>query len=210
MRLLRHIWTHEQKEFLREHYLSNSQRDLLVLFNHHFGLNVGLNQLKACLTNHNIKSGRTGQFEKGITPVNKGTKGLYNVGGNRTSFKKGDKPKNYKPVGTERIDRDGYVLMKVSDTGAWHERWRHKHKVIWEAVNGPIPKGHCLIFLDRNKLNIRLENLQLITQAQLARMNQNKLFQQDPELTKTGVVIANIYTKMGALNRKEKKDVMNK
>ncbi|WP_342557323.1 HNH endonuclease signature motif containing protein [Lysinibacillus sp. FSL P4-0201] len=174
------------------------------MLNQEFQLNINMNQLKACLTNHNIKSGRTGQFEKGSTPVNKGTKGLYNVGGNRTSFKKGDTPKNYKPVGTERIDRDGYVLIKVSDSGTWHERWRHKHKVVWEKANGPIPKGHVLIFLDQNKLNISLENLQLITRAQLARMNQNKLFHLDPELTKTGVVIANIYTKMGALNRKEK------
>ncbi|MFJ8100389.1 HNH endonuclease signature motif containing protein [Lysinibacillus sp. NPDC096212] len=202
MRLLRHTWTHEQKEFLREHYPSNSQNDLLVLFNQHFQLNINLRQLTACLKNHNITSGRTGYFEKGSSPANKGKKFPGQI--NKTSFKKGNKPKNYKPVGTERIDRDGYVLIKVSDTGAWHHRWRHKHKVIWEKVNGPIPKGHVLIFLDRNKLNISIENLQLITQAQLARMNQNKLFQQDPELTKTGLIIADIYGKMGALKRKEK------
>lgn len=202
MRLLRHTWTHEQKEFLREHYPSNSQRDLLVLFNQHFQLDINLKQLKSCLTNHNITSGRTGYFEIGSTPANKGKKFPGQI--NKTSFKKGNTPKNYKPVGTERIDRDGYVLIKVSDSGTWHERWRHKHKVVWEKASGPIPKGHVLIFLDQNKLNISLENLQLITRAQLARMNQNKLFQQDPELTKTGVVIANIYTKMGALNRKEK------
>lgn len=202
MSLLRHTWTDEQKEFLRKYYPSNSQRDLLVLFNQHFQLNINMNQLKACLKNHTITSGRTGYFEKGCSPANKGKKFPGQV--NKTSFKKGDKPKNYKPVGYERVDRDGYVLIKVSDTGAWHERWQHKHKVVWEKANGPIPKGHVLIFLDRNKQNITLENLQLITQAQLARMNQNKLFQRDPELTKTGVVIANIYTKIGALNRKGK------
>ncbi|WP_243432624.1 HNH endonuclease signature motif containing protein [Lysinibacillus sphaericus] len=202
MSLLRHTWTDEQKEFLRKYYPSNSQRDLLVLFNQHFQLNINMNQLKACLTNHTITSGRTGYFEKGCSPVNKGKK--FPGQTNRTSFQKGDTPKNYKPVGTERIDRDGYVLIKVSDSGTWHERWRHKHKVVWEKANGPIPKGHVLIFLDQNKLNISLENLQLITRAQLARMNQYKLFHLNPELTKTGVVIANIYTKMGALNRKEK------
>ncbi|KYG92375.1 hypothetical protein A0U40_05385 [[Bacillus] sp. KCTC 13219] len=198
---MKHSWTAEQKDFLRKHYPTHSQRELLVLFNRHFGFNVGLNQLKACLKNHNILSGRTGCFEKGSTPVNKGTKGLYNVGGNRTSFKKGDRPKNYKPVGFERVDRDGYVLIKVSDTGAWHERWRHKHKVVWEAVNGPIPKGHVLIFLDRNKQNISLENLQMITNSELARMNQKKLFYSDPEATKTGVTIAKIYSKIGERKR---------
>ncbi len=178
------------------------KKNLLLIFNQHFKLNINLKQLKACLKNHTITSGRTGQFEKGNSPANKGKKFPGQI--NKTSFKKGDKPKNYKPVGTERIDRDGYLLVKVSDTGAWHERWRHKHKVIWEKENGPIPTGHVLIFLDRNKQNITLDNLQLITQAQLARMNQNKLFQKDPELTKTGLIIADIYGKMGALKRKEK------
>jgi len=202
MSLLRHTWTHEQKVFLRDHYPSSSQRDLLVLFNQQFQLNINLRQLKACLKNHNITCGRTGYFKKGSTPVNKGKKFPGQI--NKTSFKKGDKPKNYKPVGHERVDRDGYVLIKVSDTGAWHERWRHKHKVVWEKANGPIPKGHVLIFLDQNKLNISIENLQLITQAQLARMNQNKLFNRDPELTKSGLIIAEIYGKVGALKRKEK------
>lgn len=200
-----HSWTEEQKEFLRTQYPSHSRKELLDLFNRHFNVNVQMNQLKACLKNHGIKSGRTGCFEKGHQPFNKGLKGVT-FGGVETQFKKGQRPKNYKPVGSERVDRDGYVLMKVSDTGEWHQRWRHKHKVVWEEANGPIPKGHVLIFLDRDKQNITLENLQLITQAQLARMNQNKLFQKDPELTKAAVIIASIYTKMGALNRKEKSE----
>lgn len=198
-----HSWTTEQKEFLRQHYPSYSQRELQQLFNQHFSLNVQLSQLRACLKNHNITSGRTGCFNKGHAPWNKDLKGVV-TGGVQTQFKKGQRPKNYKPVGYERIDRDGYVLVKVSDTGEWHQRWRHKHKVVWEAANGPIPKGHVLIFLDRNKLNVTLDNLQLITQSLLARMNQNKLFYPDPELTKTGVAIANIYSKIGERNREEK------
>lgn len=83
---MRHTWTHEQKEFLRKHYPSNSQRDSLFLFNQEFQLNINMNQLKACLTNHNITSGRTGYFEKGSSPVNKGKK--FPGQTNRTSFQK--------------------------------------------------------------------------------------------------------------------------
>lgn len=187
-----HFWTKEETEFLRVHYPLYSRRQLLDLFNQHFNLNIQIGQLRSCLKNHKITSGRTGRFEKGKVPLNKGLNGVT-TGGIATQFKKGHRPKNYKPVGTERVDRDGYVLIKVSDTGAWHERWRHKHKVIWEEVNGPIPKGHCLLFLDRNKQNISLDNLQLITQSQLARLNQNKLLSDNPELTKTGLIIADIY-----------------
>lgn len=199
---MKHTWTTEQKDFLRKYYPVYIQPDLLKLFNRHFDLNVSWSQLKNCLKKNEIKSGRTGRFEKGSIPVNKGTKGLTTA--NKTSFKKGQRPKNYKPVGYERIDRDGYVLVKVSDTGEWHQRWRHKHKVIWEAAHGPIPKGHALIFLDRDKLNVSLDNLQLITQSLLARMNQNKLFYSDPELTKIGVTIASIYSKIGERNRRTK------
>jgi len=198
-----HWWSKEELEYLREHYVSHSKKQLLEMFNTHFNLAISMGQLTGALSRYQILSGRTGCFKKGHVPANKGLKGVT-TGGIETQFKKGHQPKNYKPVGTERVDRDGYVLIKVSDKGAWHERWRHKHKVIWEEGNGPIPKGSVLIFLDRDKQNITLENLQLITQAQLARMNQNKLFYQNPELTKTGVVIANIYAKMGALNRKGK------
>ena len=201
MRFLRHTWTNEQKEFLRNYYPSNSQSDLLVLFNQKFELNINLRQLKACLKNHNITSGRTGYFEKGCTPVNKGKKFPGQI--NKTSFKKGDKARNYKPVGTERIDRDGYVLVKVSDTGAWHERWRHKHKVVWEKEKGPIPKGHCLLFLDSNKQNVSIDNLELITKAQLARLNQNKLISDNPEFTKTGLIIADIYEKISSHKKKK-------
>lgn len=205
MRKTSHKYTSEQEEFLAANVEGRYYKDLAALFNNRFNTNLSRDAISAKCGKLGLFNGLNGQFLKGHQPFNKGMKGVT-FGGAETQFKKGQKPANYKPVGSERVDRDGYVLIKVSDTGEWHQRWRHKHKVMWEEVNGPIPKGHVLIFLDRDKQNITLENLQLITQAQLVRMNQNKLFQQDPELTKAGVIIASIYTKMGALNRKEKSE----
>jgi hypothetical protein len=189
------IFTKKQQTFIKENVQGLSNRKLTDLVNQKFNLSVTVRQMKTWKTNHRISSGLKGS--EGTPPPNKGTKGLYNVGGNRTSFKKGQRPRNYKPVGTERIDRDGYVLIKVSDEGAWNQRWRLKHTVIWEEINGPVPKGHCLIFLDGNKLNLSLDNLQLITRNQLARLNQNHLIKDNAELTKTGIIIADILTKIG-------------
>lgn len=191
------LFTEEQKAFIKQNVKGLSNQELADLVNQTFNLSISVQQIKTWKHNRKISSGLTGQFEKGNVPANKGTKGLHNVGGNRTSFKKGQRPRNYKPVGTERIDRDGYTLVKVSDVGEWHHRWRLKHCVIWEKVNGPIPKGHCLIFLDGNKQNLSLDNLQLITRRQLARLNQNHLVSDNPELTKTGIIIADIYSKIG-------------
>jgi hypothetical protein len=72
---------------------------------------------------------------------------------------------------------------------------------IWEQAHGPIPKGQCLIFLDGNNRNVSLDNLQPVTRKQLVRLNQSKLISDDAELTKTGVIIADILSKIGDLKK---------
>jgi hypothetical protein len=189
------LFTKEQKIFIKNHVNGRTNQNLADLVNETFNLSITAKQIKNWKRNHGLSSGLKGS--EGIAPPNKGTRGLYNVGGNKTSFKKGQKAHNYKPVGTERIDQDGYVLVKVSDNGAWHKRWRHKHKVIWEEANGAIPPGHVLLFLDGNSQNVTLDNLICISNSQLARMNQHHLIFNDPEMTKTGLKIAEIYKTIG-------------
>lgn len=58
-----------------------------------------------------------------------------------------------------------------------------------------------LLFADGNKQNASLDNLLLITKSQLVRMNQNNLISDNPEITKTGTVIASILGKIGELKR---------
>lgn len=198
-----HKYTKEQADFIKDNVKGRTSTELTQLVNKHFGLNLGPNQIRAYMKNHGLTNGINKQFKPGSIPPNKGTKGLYNVGGNKTSFKKGNKPINYKQVGTERIDRDGYTLIKATNDGPWHKRWRFKHKVLWEKENGPVPKGHVLLFADSDKSNISLDNLILISRKQLARLNQNHLIANDADLTKTGLVIADIYSKIGDRKRKK-------
>jgi hypothetical protein len=198
------LFTTEEHEYLVSIVEGRTTNEITKMINDKFRLAITSRQIRIYKKNHGLKSNVSTTFKKGNIPANKGTNGLYNVGGNCTSFKTGQKAHNYKPVGSERVDRDGYTLIKVSDVGAWHERWRLKHTVVWEKANGPIPKGHCLIFLDGDKQNINLENLQLITRGQLARLNQNHLIHDNAELTKTGIIIADIFTKIGARRRERK------
>ena len=109
-------------------------------------------------------------------------------------------PYNYKPVGTERINGDGYIYIKVADP----RTWKAKHRIIWEEVNGVVPKGHALIFADGNRLNVVFENLVLVSKRQLAVMNKHRLIAQDADLTKTGVIVADVYLKIGERKRKER------
>jgi hypothetical protein len=113
---------------------------------------------------------------------------------------KGHKPWNYKPVGTERTNTDGYVEIKTADPN----KWRPKHIIIWEKANGPVPKGYVVIFADGNKQNVVLNNLLLISRKELAIMNKRGLIANSADLTKAGLTIADIYLKIGERKKNKK------
>lgn len=198
------LFNKQQKDFIRVNAKGLTNKELADLVNTTFDLTITPRQINTWKKNHNVTSGLDFRFQKGAVPTNKGKKGLYNVGGNKTSFKKGQRSRNYKPVGTERIDRDGYTLVKVQDDGPWHKRWRHKHKVVWEAERGPVPKGHVILFLDQNKRNIVLDNLIMIMQSRLSILNKKGLLHNNAELTRTGVIVADIYHKIGERKRRKR------
>lgn len=197
------LFTKEQEAFIQKNVKGLSNKELAELINVTFGLSIKAKQMASWKKNHGLTSGLDCRFKTGQTPANKGTKGVYNVGGNSTSFKKGQTPLNYRPVGTERVDLEGYTLIKVSDKGQWHQRWKHKHRVVWEQANGKIPHNHVLIFADSDKRNTSLENLILVSRKQLAMLNKHNLIKNDVELTKTGILIADIYSKIFDLKKKK-------
>jgi len=160
------------------------------LFNARFGTDLSLNQITAYTKNHHLANGLDTRFKPGAPTAYQCPKGRRLS--ESTEFKKGNRPWNYLPVGSERITTEGYVDVKIADPN----KWKQKHHLIWEAVNGPIPKGHLVIFGDGNKLNVTLDNLILITLAQNARLNGYKLRQTDAELTKTAIIIVDLNAKI--------------
>ena len=124
-----------------------------------------------------------------------------------TQFKKGHLPHNTKPIGYERINKGGYVEVKVKmrpSNPFCNDNFVLKHRFLWEAANGPIPKGHKVIFADGDKTNITLDNLRLVTDAKMARLNQNHLIQPDKDLTDAGLLVCDVLSKV-ALREKETK-----
>lgn len=78
--------------------------------------------------------------------------------------------------------------------------------MIWEEINGPVPDGHVIIFGDSDKQNFDIHNLLLISRKQLVRMNQNHLITDNVELTKTGIILADLYSKIGERKKKKRDD----
>lgn len=190
-----HKYTPEEIEFLRQNVPGRTLKEIQYLFNKKFNLNVGEYSLENAKHRYNIKSGITGgQFRKGNVPVNKGKKWSEYMpqesqqGCLRTTFKKGNVPHNHRPVGSERVTKDGYIEIKVQEPN----KWKLKHRVLYEKEYGEIPKGHKLIFADGNKLNINLDNLILVSPSEELIMNRNKLFFGDGSLTKTGALVSKV------------------
>ena len=94
-------------------------------------------------------------FQKGSVPFNKGMKGICAKGCEKTWFKKGQKPINHRPLGSERITVDGYTEVKVEEPN----KWRLKQQIVWEEHCGVVPKGYVLIVADGDKTNFDIKNL---------------------------------------------------
>ena len=194
-----HIWSDEEKQYLAEITPGRGYKEIQSMMSCKFGFDYTHHQIKGAITRNKLNTGRTGRFEKGRATWNKGTKGLTKA--NVTSFKKGQKPHNYKPLGSERITKDGYCEIKVSDTG---RRWKSKHLVVYEKHHGKVPRGSVVIFLDGDKRNFDIDNLHLVTRNQLAMLNKNSLIQKDAELTKTAINVVDLMKKISAIEKKDK------
>ncbi len=113
------------------------------------------------------------QFKKGQVPANKGLRRPGYAPGRMaaTQFKKGQRGNKWVPVGTERINADGYWSVKVAETKGYDKSWKAKHRILWEDAHGPVPPGHIVVFKDGDQLNCVLANLELMTRADNARRN---------------------------------------
>lgn len=182
--MTRHYWTPDELELLAQRYPDTLTRDVAE----QLGLSVrsiyakanslGIRKTQAFFASpeakrlDGIKGGAT-RFGK-VPPWNKGMKGLQ-IGGKETQFKPGHRGgaalAKYKPIGTERISKDGYLQRKVNDDMPLQGRWKAVHTILWEEANGPVPRGFALVFVNGDKRDIRLENLELISRRALMQRN---------------------------------------
>lgn len=129
----------------------------------------------ACRLRKGDNVGAATRFKPGLVPWNKGQKHPSTGRAIDTQFKPGNRSGKaleiYQPIGTERLSKDGYLERKIHDGWPLKRRWRAVHLLAWEAINGPLPAGHAVVFRDGNKRNIALDNLELVTRAELMRRN---------------------------------------
>ena len=192
------IFTAEIEKFIKENAYGKPSAELTQLVNETFKTSYNSTQISAYKKRHHIITGIDTKFQKGNVSLNKGKKmsAFQYEKCKATMFKKGQIPKNTRPVGSERIDaKDGYLYIKVAEPN----KWMPKHRFIWEQANGPIPEGNVVTFLDGNKENIVLENLACITLAENAVLNHMKIRVNEKELMSAAISYAKIKTKISKL-----------
>ncbi len=145
-----HKYTPDQLKWVEQNR-TLERLELVRQFNEIFGLAQTASQLSSLCKRKKWHSGRTGRFAPGHIPSPKARP----KGPNSTSFKKGSKPYNWLPVGSERINTEGYRDVKIAEPNVW----KQKHRINWEAVHSELKPSITLRFIDGDKLNCEVSNL---------------------------------------------------
>jgi HNH endonuclease len=182
-------WTRLELELLRREYADGVTADIARALDrpltHVYACAGRLGLRKSDAFAASDKSGRilkggklsqATQFKPGLVPWNKGS---HHVAGGRsaeTRFAKGNRPHTWVPIGSLRINSDGYLDRKVNDLpGPSHVRWHPVHRLVWEAAHGPTPVGHVVVFKPGRRTtveaDIMLDAIELISRRELMARN---------------------------------------
>jgi HNH endonuclease len=192
----RRHWTDVEVELLRRNYADSRTEDLAAVLGRKLeyvyakARKLGLCKSEAylaspaaCRLRRGDDVGAPYRFPKGHVPANKGVKhppGWAPGALATTQFKKGrpaHEARNYLPIGSLRLSKDGYLERKVTDdpTLAPVRRWVGVHRLVWIAANGPVPPQHIVAFKRGRRTTdpalITLDALELITLAENMRRN---------------------------------------
>ena len=191
----------EYVEFLKAYIPGHTEEEIRTAFEKKYGYHLTEGQIGNFKHKHKVRSGtKGGQFVKGQQAHNKGKKMPPEVyeKAKATMFKPGTIPPNWRPVGSERTDRDGYTMVKIADPNIWIL----KQRLIYEQLHGvKLKKNEVVIFLDGNRQNFSADNLHKLTRGALARYNQDRLYCEDKNISCAAAMIAELKDKTGELKR---------
>lgn len=200
MKYTYHNYTDEEITYLSNNCIDITLKDLTDKFNKKFNLNQSKDKIASVLRRHKIKRKLiTTRFKKNRIPWNKGKKtGRAPTNG----FKKNHLPPSYKPLGSEKINRDGFLMVKVADPNCW----RLKHHIIYEKHHGTkIKRGDKIIFLDGDKNNFNVDNLFLLSNSEQIVLAKRDMISDNVDIMKSYVLLAKISIAIRKLKKRNNK-----
>lgn len=186
-------YTAEQERFLKENAPHMSRRALTEFFNARFGTAKSEQTIKTWCNRRGYNSPSTGRFEKGCETWQKGLSGEefkrhYNEESFERVLHKMHEACKTKKIGDEIIKGgEPWIIVSIDYSIEYHDRRVPKRRYVWEQAYGEIPKDHCIITLDGNKMNCNLDNLYCLPNKYKSIMARNKWFFKDKEMTLTAI-----------------------
>lgn len=191
------IWTDEVVDYLREIYPDYTNKEISKMLKEKFGIEVTKGMLTQARIKFNFayKKENPGCFKKGQTSWNKGRPMSPETWEKikDTTFKKGNITWNTRPVGSERVEVDGYVYVKTEEP----DKWELKHRLVWEKHHGKIKEGENIVFLDGNRQNCNIENLRAVSRKYCAGMSKKKRWKVgEPEIVDASINLTMLESKI--------------
>ena len=195
-------YTAEMIDFLKSFKGEKTLKELATLLKEKYGVEtININYFRKYLRKLNVdykyEKYNVGCFKRGFSAWNKGVKTGVKP---RRYDKNGDVIWLEKPIGSERVEKKGYTLVKIKVPNTWE----YKQRVIWKEIHGEIPTNHVIIFADGNKSNFDIDNLICISKNELRQLNRYKLKKDDADLTKVGIGIVKLKHTAWILKSKKK------
>ena len=168
----------EQRQYIRDNYLTTPVKRLATTVGRSYTFVIGQMKREGLVVPRDVieQRKRDSYFRKGHSTWNKGMLQVDYLSEEaiattrKTQFRPGHEPHNIGEDGnlSFRIGRKGY--------GYWYIRtekgnWEVLHRLIWEAVHGPIPRGYNIQFKDNDPHNVNTDNLYMVNRRQQAAVN---------------------------------------
>ena len=183
--MARHYWTEAEKAYLVQHYPDTHSEKLALALGvrrsqiYTAAKTLGLKKSTAFLESE--LSGRTRgahgvntRFQAGKKAWNSGQS--FDAGGRsvQTRFQAGRKSFNWMPIGSHRINGEGYLERKMTDLpGPNNVRWFPVHRLVWIEAHGEIPPHHLICFKPGMRTNvledITIDKIECVSRAEHAR-----------------------------------------
>ena len=182
--MTRHTWTADEIATLRRLYPTHTGQQIADVLGlslkkvyskaHGLGLNKPgdwIAERSRRLMEDPHHPGRRTWFAPGSVPHNKGKPFPAKGRAVETQFKAGMVPHTWRPIGHERVSKEGYLQRKITDTGVTRRDYVAIHHLVWRMHGHTVPQGYALCFIDGDKRNFDINNLELVHRSELMRRN---------------------------------------
>ena len=182
-------YTKEQQEFLKNNALLMSRKYLTDAFNAYFKTDKSVSAISSYCNFKGWNSSNDRKFKKGNVPWQTGVTGEeFRSHYTKESYDRmihgAVETNKTKGIGDEIvIDGVPWIVISLDYSKPYWERRVPKRRVVWEQAHGEIPKDCCIINLDRDQLNCKIENLYCMPIKFRTVIAKNKWWSTNPQAT---------------------------